>query len=308
MADMLYYPDTVPPPDVTAHAVLYWDRLRSIHNSRDDAPSALEPLHDTGLYRKLPLDRDSDIPLKVMKKISKYMKTYDPADLTFTDQPLYGVHPGRRGQEFWNSFIGVPWRSLQIMSFTYDLGKIGAEERDQLGDGRLVPHTMDRQLLHIAQKSGLWSASEQSAGLQVHLGKLLPSPREDVPLAKLIKFRQKYEDERAELMAALNDLFHEMSCRSTDPDDTLRQCAQRLREATRDFRKAGRARRIAWVRNSVAVTVATGSAGLAAMHQNLAWVLGVISGYAINVATANIGTPWTPGPYSYLHRATAAVT
>jgi hypothetical protein len=274
----------------------------------DRVPAGLQPLHDEGLHRSLPFGESlaNRIDGKTFRKLQSRMKrNYDSADLTFSDPYPGNSDPGPRGQEFWNSFVGVPFRSVQIIGFVYRLGVLPQADYDQIKSGSIVPHTVDRQLLRIAQEIRLWPARETSGEAHFHLGELLPAPGAEVPIPKLIKFRQRYNDERMELMEALDDLIHEVSAERATSEETLRVCARRIARASDDVRMAGRARRIDWVRGAVATTIAAGAAASAAGFQQWQWLLGLLSGYTVNVATAKVGSAWTPGPYSYLHRVDA---
>jgi hypothetical protein len=238
-----------------------------------------------------------------MGRLSKRMHTqYDPKELVYSDNFPGESAPDHRGQLSWNSFVGVPFRSVQVAEFAYELGYLPDEEDARIASGLVVPHTADLQLLKLAQEVQLWPPGQRSAPIQIHLGELLPAPDPGAPLTKLIAFRQRYEDERVELMEALDDLIHQVAAEHRTPEETLRVCARRLARASDDIRRAGRARQLMWVRNSVAVTVAAGSAASAAAFSQWQWLLGLLSGYAVNLATASVGSAWTPGPFSYLHR------
>ena len=139
--------------------------------------------------------------------------------------------------------------------------------------------------------------------LRVEIGALLPSPHESVVIEDLLKFREKYNDERRRLMFALELLLCGLSEHFTHPDDIIRAMKNEIEAALKDLQEAANSRRIALVAKSLAAMVAVGSAAAASQLPDAAWILGVIGGVAINVSTQTARSEWREEcKYSYLYR------
>ncbi|HEY3607996.1 MAG TPA: DUF6236 family protein [Pseudonocardiaceae bacterium] len=120
----------------------------------------------------------------------------------------------------------------------------------------------------------------------VEIGSLLPVPGYDVDVRDLIAFRERYNDERHRLMTAIDLLVHGIQRNFDHPQDVLRVVQRELEAALADLEHAGRAARITWVRRSVTVSIALAASWAAQkLLPEAGWMLGVIAGAAINVAT-----------------------
>src|SRR5262249_5916113 len=115
--------------------------------------------------------------------------------------------------------------------------------------------------------------------------------------------RNKYDDERRRLMAAIDRLLHELGQQGRHPRDAFSLVERELSDAVADLRSVGRATRLGWAIRPVLVSVAFGAA--AAVTPSLpAAALNVLSGIAINVATGQLRRSPRAGnaDYMYLHR------
>ncbi|WP_280353095.1 DUF6236 family protein [Nocardia abscessus] len=145
---------------------------------------------------------------------------------------------------------------------------------------------------------------------EVQVGGLLPVPNDEVLLDDLITFRERYDGERQRLMEAIDRLVRGLQRNYDHPQDVLHEVRRDLESALADLTAAGRSTRIKWVRRSVTVSIAL-AAGYAGqkLFPEATWVLGVIGGAAINIAT-NQTRPTghgVAGDFSYLHRVRSAL-
>jgi hypothetical protein len=145
---------------------------------------------------------------------------------------------------------------------------------------------------------------------EVQIGELLPVPGDEVRIQDLITFRERYDDERRRLMMAIDLLVHGLQRHYDHPQDVLHAVQRELEDALADLKAAGRSAGITWVRRSIAVSIAL-AAGYAAQKllPNEGWILGVIGGAALNIAT-NQTRPCdqaVAGDFSYLHRVRSAL-
>ncbi len=146
--------------------------------------------------------------------------------------------------------------------------------------------------------------------LDVEIGGLLPVPGHEVRIEDLIAFRERYSDERRRLITAIDRLVRGLQRDYDDPRDVFHALQGELERALADLEHAGRCARINWVRRAVTVSIAL-AAGYAGqkVYPDAGWVLGVIGGAAINVATTT--TRSSRGEFAdditYLQRVRSAV-
>jgi hypothetical protein len=175
----------------------------------------------------------------------------------------------------------------------YKLGK--------LGDASLCPFTDESFAFGNAHRiPSEYGLTDQN--FRIELGGLLPVPREDVTISDLFAFRDRYDDERRRLMLALELMLSGVSQHFDHSQDVFRAMRSEIESALNDMRGAARSRRLGLVSKSLAVFVAIGSAGAAARIPEGAWILGVVGGVAINVATQELRKEETSSKYSYLYR------
>lgn len=145
---------------------------------------------------------------------------------------------------------------------------------------------------------------------EVQIGELLPVPGDEVLMSDLITFRQRYDDERRRLMMAIDLLVHGLQRHFDHPQDVLHAVRREVEDALADLKAAGRSARITWIQRSITISIAL-AAGYAGQKllPDAGWILGVIGGVAINVAT-NQTRPCdngVAGDFSYLHRVQSAL-
>ncbi|UUU44072.1 DUF6236 family protein [Streptomyces sp. NBC_00162] len=141
---------------------------------------------------------------------------------------------------------------------------------------------------------------------EMELGRLLPVPAPGTPTTDVLVFRERYADERIRLMRALHRMLGDLRRDYEHPADVFAQLRVELSQAVEDYRSARRGSRMAWVHRSVTVSIAiAAAAGGALLMPNVGWLLGAVSGYALNVATREIrplAQTRDEHDYSYLYR------
>ncbi|WP_327096081.1 DUF6236 family protein [Nocardia vinacea] len=145
---------------------------------------------------------------------------------------------------------------------------------------------------------------------EIEIGGLLPVPGHEVRIQDLIAFRERYSDERRRLIMAVDRLVRGLQRDYDHPRDVLHAVQRELEEALADLKHAGRAARITWVQRSLTLSIAlaAGYAGQKLLPE-AGWILGVIGGTAINVATNSTRSPTIEmaDDISYLHRVQSAL-
>ncbi|MFF4242816.1 hypothetical protein ACFYYL_43745 [Actinomadura geliboluensis] len=200
------------------------------------------------------------------------------------------------------------------------------------GENSLYPYTDSpaaHLFAHAPFASGYWPESDRRTGAnqrldhvdyygrprtvpcwEVQIGGLLPVPGNDVLIGDLIAFRERYADERRRLMLAIDLLVHGLQRHYDHPQDVLNMVRHELESALADLKAAGHAARITWLQRSLmaSIALAAGYAGQKILPE-AGWILGVIGGTAINVAT-NQTRPSDYGPtgdFTYLYRINSAL-
>ncbi|GII97353.1 hypothetical protein Ssi02_75840 [Sinosporangium siamense] len=165
----------------------------------------------------------------------------------------------------------------------------------------LVPHT---DHAHVWRHIHRPRSASPADGLLMEVGRLLPVPSATADTRQVLKFRERYGDERLRMMLALNRLVHTLHRGPGHDDalDTLRDVGQEIQVARREMEQAGRASGMEWVRRSLSVVVAVAGAGAAFAIEDWQWALGVLSGVAVNIATTRTHMGWHEHPFAYLHR------
>ena len=94
------------------------------------------------------------------------------------------------------------------------------------------------------------SKGRNDALLNVDVGRILPDPRPGIDTAALIRFPQKYDDERRRVMVAVERLAEQLSQTYSEPRHIERAVRRELFSALVEMRSAGRAVLRGWSRNS----------------------------------------------------------
>ncbi|GGK76051.1 DUF6236 family protein [Streptomyces flaveus] len=330
MAVLLYYPLVTPPTEIVHQALLYWDGLASVVPRDPEVYSAavsreLEDLRSQALYTPLTFDRQSmdslddprfggafrgSLASQVLIQELQYLDANRERLLAGPSAVIYGsklsywlerelvrreLAVPNRDRGFWS--LVVPAEVWQLI--------VGVTVRE-LTCGRYasyVPYTESDDAYRRA-----WSAPtrDRVPAWEIELGKLLPVPAPGTATADVLAFRERYRDERLRLMRALHRMVGDLRRDYDHPADVLAQLKAELKDAVQDYRGAAKSSRMAWVSRGVTVTVAVSAAALGALVvPDVGWLLGVGSGYALNVATREI-RPLSEArddhDFSYLHR------
>lgn len=274
---MMYYPFVQPPRPVIWQALLYWDALTSISPEADYQFEAdLLALRDLGLYQPSHAD---DLPPRaragLVSDLRQVVEELPGEDLVPVPGPLA---PDNR----------LFWGKLPYI-VEDDLIGIGALVPDS-GLLRGSPMLLSRLMIVLARHmaaavQGVIPFTDSPAAQQVafapvgpdlghrrcwqlQIGHLLPTPAPDVPLTKVLEFRDAYADEREELAAAVHKLLLSASGQAGDADPASMQ--DEIKKAVQRLEKAGRSRRILWLKRSVWVLASMGAAAAGTHGQGTA--------------------------------------
>ncbi|MGA5451887.1 hypothetical protein ACPCVO_35160 [Streptomyces umbrinus] len=339
MAVLLYYPLVNPPVEVVHQALLYWDGVASVVPTdpeiRETAVAqSLKELEQRQLYIPVTYGRDSlsrlsdpvDMPLVHPFDHASVVLVEELRRLAASAQP---PRPASPPEAF--LYLTKINRRLQTELLTLGLATRCPGEQSRLAVAKEVQelvvgvtvreiarHATERRLFPYtdsvrAQRLALRpAAASRALAWEMELGKLLPVPAADTRLTDVLAFREKYADERLRLMRALHRLLGDLRRDYEHPADVVAQLRVELEQALADYRSAARGSRLVWVHRSVTVTVAVAaSAGGSLLLPNLGWFLGVVGGYALNVATREIRPVWQrqhDHDFSYLHRVQAELS
>ncbi|MFD4142812.1 DUF6236 family protein [Streptomyces sp. NPDC058572] len=331
MAVLLYYPLVNPPAEVLHQSLLYWDGIASVVPAdpqiRASAVSQrLKELEQEQLYTPVTLDQyalpsfheaagaalvereqDGAILSEELRRLAAGPRP--PRPTSPPDAFLYLTKVHRWLEE---RLLGLRlatrcpddrWR-LAVAREVQEL-IVGVAVREIAQDSKLplFPYTdcedVQRRALRPAARS-------RALAWEMELGRLLPVPAPDTPLADILAFREQYGEERVRLMRAIHRMLGDLRRDYEHPADVLAQLRVELEQALADYRSAARDSRMTWVHRSVTVTVAlAAAAGGAIVLPDLSWFLGVVGGYALNAATREIRPVLQrhgSHDFSYLHR------
>lgn len=332
MPGMLYYPFVNASPSAINQAVLYWDFLSTVvpDTSELRLSDSMRELADRGFYQPIEgttiFSEDSGNNFYMLDQLAKELPLDDiippTKDSALESRTIYAAKLGddlanqlvRRGlatlvqndrARRWDSakkLIVTPQLQTALMSIA--IRQYVRRMNSWAGDFQnisLSPFTDEP----FAFKNAHYPPAErlEHPQLRVEIGALLPSPRESVVIEELLRFREKYDDERRRLMFALELLLCGLSEHFTHPEDIIRAMKSEIETALKDFQEAAKSRKVTLVAKSLAAMIAIGSAAAASHLPDDAWVLGVIGGMAINVSTQTVRSEWRDEcKYSYLYR------
>ncbi|GGK95972.1 DUF6236 family protein [Mangrovihabitans endophyticus] len=335
MAGILYYPFANAPLPILHQAVLYWDDLATVVApgwERRLTPHMRE-LRESGLYRPVgPFLTYEPVDLMSMREeIAQAIDGVPLEDLTPPDDRGYTrghsdiLHAQKLDPAISKDLIrrglvretpGAPWRlvvsptllNIVVSIIANSIARSANAESGCSGRTGLRPHT---DVLH-AHRIGTspMSGIDVTGCWQVDLSPLLPVPEGDVMIADVLDFRRRYESERARMMAAIDDLLHELSQTRRHPQDAFGRVKREMEQAVADLHGAARASKITWVVRPLSVTVAlvaSASASIlpaeAAIPLSMSSTVGAIM---VNLATSRVREkatgPANPTDYRYLHR------
>lgn len=333
MAVLLYYPLVKPPTEILHQSLLYWDGVASVvpmspHVYEAAVPVELRDLRDRSLYTPLVLEPDSLNSLERPFGGSRSSRT-GASELLHQELRRIALDARRSGRplqrdaliylskisewledELLHLGLAEPvnhghWR-LAVTEEVQQL-IIGVIARELASSSRVsyVPYT-DRADAHdLTLRPQPDFRRARLAAWEMEIGSLLPVPAPGTSMAEVLAFRERYSDERQNLMRALHRMLADLRRDYEHPADVLAQMSREIEHAVQDYRAAAKSSRMAWVNRSVMVTVALGAAAGSAMQPGLTWVLGAVGGYALNVATREIrpmGRARQDHSFSYLHR------
>ncbi|WP_439681000.1 hypothetical protein [Embleya sp. MST-111070] len=110
---------------------------------------------------------------------------------------------------------------------------------------------------------------------EVEIGRLLPVPAPNTALDDVLRFRERYADERERLMRAVYRLLGDLRRDYRHPADVLAGLRRELTDAAQAYGAARRSARIVWLHRSILTTVAvTAAAGGALVVPQAGWLLG----------------------------------
>ncbi|MGW4167229.1 hypothetical protein ACWEGX_09900 [Streptomyces chartreusis] len=333
MAVLLYYPLVNPPTEVVHQALLYWDGIASVVPTEPEIREAVvgQPLKDLE-QRQLytPVTHAQDIVTRLGNPELSAPRPYQRASVVLADELYRLAASGEPPRPPWppDAFLyttkvshwlerqllqlgmargwpSEPWGRLAVAREVQELvvGVLAREIARYDTERSLFPYT-DRV---AAQRQALRpSPNGRALAWEMELGKLLPVPVTGTTLAEVLAFREKYTDERLRLMRALHRLLGDLRRDYEHPADVLAQLRVELEAALSDYRLAARESRIVWVHRSVTVTVGLAAAAAGSLLlPGLDWFLGVVGGYALNIATREIRPVVQrrhDHDFSYLHR------
>ncbi|QEU92195.1 hypothetical protein CP970_15930 [Streptomyces kanamyceticus] len=327
VAVLLYYPLVNPPTEVVHQALLYWDGLASVVPLDPEIREAaiappLQALEQRQLYTPLTMPRqlideepdDGPPPSRQLREVlGEELRSFA------RERPLPGPVPHEAfllpsKTEAWleaeltESRLAERLPGGRGLAMTREVqelvvGMLAREIAWRRRDRHLFPYTERVD----AQRRALRPApNNRGLAWEMELGQLLPVPAVAASLNDVLAFREKYADERRRLMRALHRLLGDLRRDYEHPADVVAQLRVELDEAVADYRSAARDSRIVWVHRSVTATVGLAAAAVGSqLLPGLDWCLGVVGGFALNVATREI-RPVTrrrqDHDFSYLHR------
>lgn len=290
---MMYYPFVHPPRTVLWQALLYWDELTSI------APEGgyqfgrdLVVLGDRGLYRPTHAD---DLPSRaradLVSDLRQVVEELPGEDLVPVPGPL-----GPDNRVYWGK---LPY---EVENDLVEIGALVPQEDMLRASPLLLSRLMVVLAKHLAAAArGVIPFTDSPSANQVafaplgpdlqhrrcwqlQIGHLLPVPAHDVPLAKVLEFRDAYDDERQELARAVGKLLLSMSEPGDEADPVVVQ--RQIEKSVRRLERAGQGRGILWMERSLWVFAGLGAAaaGVYALPHD-AWLFTALSGLGISVAT-----------------------
>ncbi|WP_328940261.1 hypothetical protein OG259_00100 [Streptomyces sp. NBC_00250] len=327
---MLYYPRIEPPTELIHQALLYWDGLSTVVPADGNLrqlviPPVLTDLQARGFYKPQSLDVDllwSNSPAAQALRADLFELATHRADtpgLNHRDTVLWGTklagwlrrelqRLGLAGPQLTapdnSHYMLVPRAVSQVV-----IGVVARELAAADSWSSQIPctddsYSEDSALRHPGRLSR-WPSGWRPAW-EVEIGRLLPLPASSTPIADVIAFREKYDDERQRLMRCIHTMLGDLRRDYEHPADVLAHLRAEISEAAEDYHRIVRSTRFAWVQRSIMVTVAvTAAAAGSLLAPEVGWVLGTVNGLALNLGTREIRGAGRFGErkdFSYLHR------
>ncbi|WP_344908168.1 DUF6236 family protein [Actinomadura meridiana] len=311
---MIYYPTINPPTPILHQALLYWDRIATVVPRREwriHLNDRTREVLDAGFYIPAEVELDPrGASERIIQAVDKWAKR-TPSDLILgrQDEGVHTLLPLKAGIPLSMFLIdselgrGDPFGGPLFVSNAVQTAVISALIREAVVDleawGRADCHfhpcTERPPSFNVAYDPRPLLATDDAERPQripcwkVDIGGLLPVPHHDVLLSDLIAFRERYADERRRLMEGIDLLVGQLGSAHAYPDEVFAALKRELDAALADLSAAGKARRIDWIRRPVSVVLGLASAYAGSkVVPDAGWLLGAVSGYAINIASTSV--------------------
>jgi hypothetical protein len=318
---MLYYPFVQPPRDVLAQGILYWDRMGSMVPSFYDLPAHLKQVADRGLYQ--PLDVDSyidEVSLNLLvTQVERLLGELSPNDLKLPRDPVasstrlhYGKLPHRLEARLMDGGL------LRDVKTSYQaseklLGPLLSLLARAVADGEPDPTVGWVCHTNLERAAAMAYGSSETGGVpawRLKMGWIFKVPAAGTSLEEIIDFRERYNDERIELLRAVDRLV----VKSGGPNvpDLIPQISEDVEYAMMQIERASRSRGMKLRKAVTYGTLAAGADAAVSAADALgpvaeaasAGVFGVLASL-LSGATQTFVKPEVASPYNYLHRARA---
>ena len=319
MRGMLYYPFVQPPRDVLAEGILYWDRIGSIVPRHYDFPDYLRRIADQGLYS--PLEPNAYLSQGTVQKLAseldELLSALPRSDLQLPRTPIsattrlyYGKLPmmieDRLVSQGLLRDVHSSYQGPEVLLGAI-LSLLARSISENHGDVTLdwVCHTNMPQAHRVAYEGN------QDGGVsawRLQMGKIFKVPVAGTDLERILEFRRRHEDERLELLHAVDNFVAQMG--GAEVRDLLPSISEEVERAVAQIDRAAKARglRLRKAATFGSMAVAAGSATTLAEHlapglgAPVAGLSALISGILID-ATKTYIKPQVVSPYNYVHRA-----
>ncbi|WP_149564088.1 DUF6236 family protein [Streptomyces cacaoi] len=337
MAVLLYYPLVKPPTEVLHQALLYWDGIATVVPKAPRAydravPDELKELRERQLYTPLSFGEDSvngledprfpadgpySSPASRALRQSLRRIAMKPDGLPLPSRPEAFLYYSKISYwlqtELRTLGLAKRWEDNQILIVSKEvqhlvIGTLARELAASRREVSYIPYT-DSSQAHTHALDGL--NEDLKPAWELELGRMLPTPAPGTPTVDVLTFRDRHADERQRLMRALHHLLGRLRRDYEHPADVLSELRREIDQSVEDYRAAAKSTRIAWVTQSVMVTVALTASVGTMLEPGLAGVLGAVGGYAMNVGSREIryrARERDGHDFSYLHRITNTLT
>lgn len=328
MRALLYYPTINMPTEVLFQGILYWDRIGSVTppDHTELLTADMRRTEDAGVYQALRLSGDDLTTLagRFDPTVRELMSTLPAEDWAAPapDNPLaeylYGPKvPARvlddlqqRGVASASLHNGQVLLAPRVFLALLSAAAYAVADRmsptpdENVLDPVWVPHTSHGDARRIARRRGGYGAATtvDEVGWQLEIGGLLPIPDPGTPVERVLAFRDKHEDERVRLAVAVQRLLNDLRTQYAHPRDVFQAASAEITAALRDLERAGKARRLFFVRRGLLAGIAISAPAAAVMLS--AVEAGIVVGTGVVAATFLAEPrPLAPGTgLDYLHQ------
>jgi hypothetical protein len=272
---MLYYPFISPPRPVILQALLYWDGLSSIVPMSDIDRPELRQLG--AFYTPFRIDDElgnTEIPAlvnelhAVLDQLPRDRLKPDDGPLTGYNRLYYGKLPSQIEDELreMGAVEDVDGMMKGASEFLLPMLAVTAKHiadacnRRSMGSSLTVTNTAAAFSYHDAY-APIRSAGTETCWL-LDVGRLLPIPRDDVPIEEVIAFRNDSDEARGNLTRAVRSILARLRSEVDEPSIPIEFRAS-MKAALDDYTKARAARRWSWVRTAATAVIGLGASAAA---------------------------------------------